>query len=178
MRSQTASPLLHAMISDLEGVDILPEHMVRLRLTRPSDLTLRASCEIPILPAEPLRAGGAKLAQLGRAPVGTGPFRVAAWERGKRIKLVRSRPTDAPAAPGAGRNPFRDRQRFSPSADSPAPGRNRRFAARARHYYPEQVSQATLRDSLRSTFSHLIATLSSRSTPVEACWRIQLFATP
>jgi len=148
MRSQSAAPLLHAMISDLEGIDVLPEHMVRLRLTRPSDLTLRALCEIPILPAEALRTGGAKLAQLGRAPVGTGPFRVAAWERGKRIKLVRSRSADAPGAPKL------DEILFEIDSDSA------RALIRLRRgeidvlprvldiHYPEQVSQATLRDSL------------------------------
>jgi peptide/nickel transport system substrate-binding protein len=99
MRSPNRSALLHAMIVDLEGVDILPDRMVRLRLARPSDLTMRALCEIPILPAEPLRTGGARLALLGRSPVGTGPFRVAAWERGKRIKLVRGRAQSLPDGP-------------------------------------------------------------------------------
>jgi peptide/nickel transport system substrate-binding protein len=148
MRSQAASVLLHTMISDVEGVDILPEHLVRLRLTRPSDLTLRALCEIPILPAEALRAGGTRLAQLGRAPVGTGPYRVSAWERGKRIKLVRSR------AIGAAGGPSLDEILFEIDTDSA------RALIRLRRgeidvlprvldlYYPEQVSQATLRDTL------------------------------
>ena len=99
MRSPNRSASLHTMISDVEGVDVLPERMVRLRLTRPSDLTMRALCEIPILPAEPLRAGGPRLTQLGRTPIGTGPFRVGSWERGKRIKLVRSRPATSPDSP-------------------------------------------------------------------------------
>jgi peptide/nickel transport system substrate-binding protein len=148
MRSQAASPLLHTMISDLEGVDILPEHMVRLRLARPSDLTLRALCEIPILPAEALRAGGTRLAQLGRAPVGTGPFRVAAWERSKRIKLVRSRAADSLGSAKL------DEILFEIDTDAA------RALIRLRRgeidilprvldiYYPEQVSQATLRDTL------------------------------
>jgi len=148
MRSPTRSALLHAMIADLEGVDLLPERMVRLRLTRPSDLTLRALCEIPILPAEPLRTGGARLAQLGRAPVGTGPFRVAAWERGKRIKLVRSRAATTPDSP------MLDGIDFEIDTD-PA-----RALTRVRRgeidvlprvsevHFPEQVSQATLRDAL------------------------------
>jgi peptide/nickel transport system substrate-binding protein len=148
MRSPNRSALLHAMIADLEGVDMLPERLVRLRLTRPSDLTLRALCEIPILPAEPLRTGGAKLAQLGRTPVGTGPFRVAAWERGKRIKLVRSRPATSPESP------MLDGIDFEIDSD-PA-----RALTRVRRgeidilprvsevHFPEQVSRATLRDAL------------------------------
>ncbi len=148
MRSPNRSALLHAMIADLEGVDVLPDRMVRLRLTRPSDLTLRALCEIPILPAEPLRAGGVKLTQLGRSPVGTGPFRVVAWERGKRIKLVRARLQSSPDGP------ILDGIDFEIDVD-PA-----RALTRARRgeidilprvseiHFPEQVSPATLRDAM------------------------------
>jgi len=148
MRSPSRSALLHTMIADLEGVDVLPERMVRLRFTHPSDLTVRALCEIPILPAEPLRTGGARLAQLGRTPVGTGPFRVAAWERGKRIKLVRAHAASAPDSP------MLDGIDFEIDSD-PA-----RALTRVRRgeidilprvsevHFPEQVSQATLRDAL------------------------------
>ena len=148
MRSPNRSALLHAMIVDLEGVDVLPERMVRLRFTRPSDLTVRALCEIPILPAEPLRTGGPRLAQLGRTPVGTGPFRVVAWERGKRIKLVRVRAASLPDSP------MLDGIDFEIDSD-PA-----RALTRVRRgemdilprvsevHFPEQVSQATLRDAL------------------------------
>ncbi len=151
MRSPNRSALLHAMIADVEGADVLPERMVRLRFTRPSALTLRALCEIPILPAEPLREGGARLAQLGRSPVGTGPFRVAAWERGKRIKLVRARAIDSPDSP------MLDGIDFEIDSD-PA-----RALTRVRRgeidilprvsevHFPEQVSPATLRDTLDLT---------------------------
>ena len=148
MRSPNRSALLHAMIADLEGVDVLPERMVRVRFSRPSDLTVRALCEIPILPAEPLRSGGARLAQLGRAPIGTGPFRVTAWERGKRIKLARSRATAALAGP------------MLDGIDFEIDGDPARALTRVRRgeidilprvsevHFPEQVSQATLRDVL------------------------------
>jgi peptide/nickel transport system substrate-binding protein len=147
-RSPNRSALLHALISDLEGVDILPDHMVRLRLSRPSDLTLRALCEIPILPAEALRAGSARLAQLGRSPVGTGPYRVGTWERGKRIKLVRARAASAEDAP------MLDEIDFEIDSDpSRALTRLRRgeidiLPRVSEVHFPEQVSQATLRDSL------------------------------
>ncbi|MBN2573830.1 MAG: hypothetical protein JXP73_04630 [Deltaproteobacteria bacterium] len=148
MRSPGRSGLLHAMLADLEGVDLLPDRAVRLRLARPNGLVLRALCEIPVLPAEPLRAGGAKQAQLQRMPLGTGPFRVAAWERGKRIRLARAR------APDAGDGPLLDEIVFEIDPD-PA-----RALIRVRRgeidvlphvadvHYPEQVSQATLRDVL------------------------------
>jgi peptide/nickel transport system substrate-binding protein len=148
MRSPARSALLHAMIADLEGVDVLPERAVRLRLLRPSGLTLRALCEIPILPAEPLRTGGSRLAQLGRAPLGTGPFRVAGWERGKRIKLVRGRSLDAADSP------WLDEIVFEIDADpAHALTRLRRgefdiLPRVSEVHYPEQVSQATLRDVL------------------------------
>jgi len=147
-RSPNRSALLHAMIADLEGVDMLPDRMVRLRLSRPSDLTLRALCEIPILPAEALRAGSVRLAQLGRLPVGTGPYRVSAWERGKRIKLVRAR------AAAAEDGPMLDEIDFEIDSDpARALTRLRRgeidiLPRVSEVHFPEQVSQATLRDSL------------------------------
>jgi peptide/nickel transport system substrate-binding protein len=148
MRSPTRSAQLHTMIADLEGVDVLPERMVRLRLSRPSDLTLRALCEIPILPAEPLRSGGTRLAQLGRAPIGTGPFRVMAWERGRRIKLVRSHA--AKVADG----PILEEIDFEIDTDpARALTRIRRgeidiLPRVAEVHFPEQVAKATLRDVL------------------------------
>jgi peptide/nickel transport system substrate-binding protein len=148
MRSPTRSSALHAMSADLEGVDMFPDHSVRLRLLRPSDLTLRALCEIPILPAEVLRAGGQRLTQLGRSPVGTGPFRVAAWERGKRIKLARNRLYESTDGP------WLDEIVFEIDTDAArALTRLRRseidiLPRVAEAHYPEQVSQATLRDVL------------------------------
>jgi peptide/nickel transport system substrate-binding protein len=148
MRSPNRSALLHAMIADLEGVDIFSDRTVRLRLVRPSDLTLRALCEIPILPAEPIRAGGAQWAQLMRSPLGTGPFRVAAWERGKRIRLVRSRTFDA------GVGPCLDEIVFEIDTDAArALTRLRRneidvLPRVAEAHYPEQVSRAALREVL------------------------------
>ena len=146
MRSPNRSPVLHTMVGDVEGVDLLPERMVRFRLTRPSGLTLRALCEIPILPAEPLRGGGTHLTQLRRMPQGTGPFRVAAWERGKRIKLVRNRPTHA------ARSPKLDEIIFEIDSDAArALTRLRRgefdvLPRVSEAHYPEQVSPAILRD--------------------------------
>jgi peptide/nickel transport system substrate-binding protein len=148
MRSPSRSPLLHALLADLEMPEVMADRMVRLRLLRPSGLALRALCEIPILPAEPLHAGGQSLAQLGRAPVGTGPFRFASWERNKRIKLVRARP---PAGAGG---PYLDEIVFEIDPDpARALTRLRRgefdvLPRLAEFYYPEQVSRATLRDVL------------------------------
>jgi ABC-type transport system substrate-binding protein len=117
-------------------------------LRRPSDLVLRALCEIPILPAEILRKSGSAVTQLGRQPVGTGPFRFSAWEHGKRIRLVRSRPAQPP------RPPFLDEIVFEIDGDgSRALVRTRRgeidILPRVLDVlYPEQVAPSTLRDTL------------------------------
>ncbi len=138
--------LLRALLVDVEGVDVLPERAARLRLFRRSDLVLRALCEIPILPAEILRGGGAS--QLGRQPVGSGPFKLAAWERGKRIRLVRSGFTQKPQPP------YLDEIIFEIDNDgSRALVRTRRgeidvLPRLLDILYPDQVAPATLRDTL------------------------------
>ena len=148
MRPSGRSAVLRAMLADLEGVDVMPDRLVRFRLARPNGLVLRALCEVPILPGDPLREGGQRLAQLGRSPLGTGPFRLAGWERGKRIKLVRSRASNAPDGP------YLDEIIFEIDTD-PARAliRLRRgeidiLPRVADVHYPEQVTRATLRDVL------------------------------
>jgi peptide/nickel transport system substrate-binding protein len=95
-----------------------------------------------------LRAGGAKLTQLGRLPIGTGPFRVASWERGKRIRLVRSRLQSSPDGP------MLDGIDFEIDPDpARALTRTRRgdidiLPRVSEVHFPEQVSPATLRDSM------------------------------
>jgi peptide/nickel transport system substrate-binding protein len=148
LRAGSRQPRLHAMLEDVEAVDVLPERAARFRLRRPSDLVLRALCEIPILPAEILRKSGSAVTQLGRQPVGTGPFRFSAWEHGKRIRLVRSRPAQPP------RPPFLDEIVFEIDGDgSRALVRTRRgeidiLPRVLDQLYPEQVAPSTLRDTL------------------------------
>jgi peptide/nickel transport system substrate-binding protein len=148
LRAGSRQPLLHAMLEDVEAVDVLPERAARFRLRQPSDLALRALCEIPILPAEILRKSGSAVTQLGRQPVGTGPFRFSAWEHGKRIRLVRSRPAQPP------RPPFLDEIVFEIDGDgSRALVRTRRgeidiLPRVLDQLYPEQVAPSTLRDTL------------------------------
>ena len=148
LRLGSRQPLLHAMLEDVEAVDVLPDRAARFRLRRPSDLALRALCEIPILPAEILRKSASAVVQLGRQPVGTGPFRFASWEHGKRIRLVRSRPAERP------RPPFLDEIVFEIDGDgSRALVRTRRGEIDILPHvldvlYPDQVTPATLRDTL------------------------------
>ncbi|HEX7599791.1 MAG TPA: ABC transporter substrate-binding protein, partial [Polyangia bacterium] len=148
LRSSNQS-ILHTMLEDVEGVDVLPDRGARFRLRRPSDLVLRALCEVPILPAETLRKSGSAT-QLGRQPVGTGPFKFSSWERGKRIKLARSRPAEKTQS----RPPFLDEIVFEIESDgSRALVRTRRgeidiLPRVLEVLYPDQVSPATLRNNL------------------------------
>lgn len=92
-------PLLRADLADVASVEIAQGGIVRLRLRRPSDLALRALCDVPILPEHLIRGWSQELSPVARVPVGTGPFRFIAWERGKRIRLQRVRdPWAGPAA--------------------------------------------------------------------------------
>jgi peptide/nickel transport system substrate-binding protein len=148
LRSTMHQPAVRAMLADVEAVDVLPDRMVRLRLARPSRIVLRALCEVPILPGDVLRSGGGALAQLGRQPIGSGPFRLGAWERGKRIRLVRARPL------GAG-GPFLDEISFEIDTDGArALSRTRRgdidvLPRVLDVHYPDQVAPGALRETLQ-----------------------------
>ncbi len=89
MRISSNLPLVRADLSDVNSVEIAADHVVRLNLRQPSDLALRALCDIPILPDHLMKPGSAESAALAKQPIGTGPFRFLAWDRGKRIRLGR-----------------------------------------------------------------------------------------
>jgi peptide/nickel transport system substrate-binding protein len=147
LRSSSRQPALRALLSDIDAVEVMPDRVVRLRLARPSRLVLRALCEVPILPAEAMRGTQSQQAQLGRQPIGTGPFRVVAWERGKRIRLARQGPR------GEG-PPYLDEIIFEIDGDGA------RALARARRgeldvmprvldiHYPDQVGSGALREAV------------------------------
>jgi peptide/nickel transport system substrate-binding protein len=99
MRSSSALPLARSDLSDVNSVEIAADHVVRLNLRRRSDLTLRALCDIPILPDHLMREGSAESPVLAKQPIGTGPFKFLAWDRGKRIRLGRFNESWRPAAP-------------------------------------------------------------------------------
>jgi peptide/nickel transport system substrate-binding protein len=148
LQPKSRQTALRALLADVEAVEATPERAVRLRLARPSRLPLRALCEVPILPAESLRGGSGTLAQLGRQPVGTGPFRFVAWERGRRIRLGRQAP------PGVG-PPFVDEIVFEIETDAArALARTRRgeidiLPRLVEAHYPDQVAAGTLRETLQ-----------------------------
>ncbi len=143
LRSTTRQPALRAMLADVEAVELVSGG-IRLVLRRPSGLVLRALCEVPIVPAEMVRGAPGRLAVLARQPIGTGPFRFAGWERGRRIRLSRSGPTG-----------LVDEVVFEIDTDGArALTRTRRgeidILPRVLDvHYPDQVAPGALRESLR-----------------------------
>jgi peptide/nickel transport system substrate-binding protein len=75
---------LRPMLDDIEAVELVSPHELRLRLKRPSGWVLRALAEIPILPMHVY--DGSLLG--GGALIGTGPWRLASNKAGT-IHLAR-----------------------------------------------------------------------------------------
>ncbi len=89
-QSASGPEILRASLADVATVEVLADRMVRLGLKRPSGFVLGALCDVAILPDHVLHGPTADPGLLARQPIGTGPFRFAGWERGKRARLVRS----------------------------------------------------------------------------------------
>jgi peptide/nickel transport system substrate-binding protein len=89
--------VLGAELEDVDSIELVTERTIRLVLKRPSDLALRALCDVPILPDHLVRDVRPESSPIAKQPIGTGPFRFAGWEHGKRIRLQR-----APEAWGPG----------------------------------------------------------------------------
>jgi len=89
LRKGNDAAALRAALADVASVELVTERTIRLVLKRPSDLVLRALCDIPILPEHILHGTRAESAPIARQPIGTGPYKFAGWERGKRIRLER-----------------------------------------------------------------------------------------
>jgi peptide/nickel transport system substrate-binding protein len=90
LRKGNDAAALRAALADVAAIELVTERTVRFVLKRPSDLALRALCDVPILPDHVIRGIRAESAPIARAPIGTGPFKFVGWERGKRIRLERS----------------------------------------------------------------------------------------
>jgi peptide/nickel transport system substrate-binding protein len=89
---------LRADLADVAAVEIVTERTIRLVLRHPSDLALRALCDVPILPDHLIRDVRPESSPIMKQPVGTGPYRFVSWERGKRIRLQRAPETWGPPA--------------------------------------------------------------------------------
>jgi len=84
------SAATRADLADVAGVELVTERTIRLVLKRPSDLALRALCDIPMLPQHLIEGVRPEASPIAKQPIGTGPFRFVSWERGKRIRLQRA----------------------------------------------------------------------------------------
>jgi peptide/nickel transport system substrate-binding protein len=90
LRAGTDAPVLRAELSDVASIELVTERTVRFVLKRPSDLALRALCDVPMLPDHLVHGTRPEASFIARQPVGTGPFRFGGWEHGKRIRLERA----------------------------------------------------------------------------------------
>ncbi|HVZ74476.1 MAG TPA: ABC transporter substrate-binding protein [Polyangia bacterium] len=99
LRSSGEPSVLKAELADVASIELVTERTIRLVLKRPSDLALRALCDVPMLPAHLIEGVRPESSPIARAPIGTGPFRFVSWERGKRVRLQRA--PDAWTLPGA-----------------------------------------------------------------------------
>src|SRR5262245_34249599 len=90
LRKGNDAAALRALLADVASLELVTERTIRFVLKRPSDLVLRALCEVPILPDHIIRGARTDSGTIARTPIGTGPFKFAGWERGKRIRLERS----------------------------------------------------------------------------------------
>jgi peptide/nickel transport system substrate-binding protein len=99
LRAGQEQPTLRAQLADVAAIELVTERTVRFVLKRPSDYVLRALCDVPILPDHLIRGVRLEASPIARQPVGTGPFKFAGWDRGKRIRLERA-PENWGPAPG------------------------------------------------------------------------------
>ena len=137
--------ILGAELDDVDSVELVSERTIRLILKRPSDLVLRALCDVPILPDHLVRDVRPEASPIAKQPIGTGPFRFAGWDHGKRIRLQR-----APDAWGPGPPPGVDEIVFDLDTDGVrALNRTRRGELEILPrvldvHYPDQVEPSTL----------------------------------
>ena len=74
------------LLASVESIEVIDEHTLDL-LTHTPFVPLLANLTFPATAIVPPGAG----AELGRAPIGTGPFRFVAWRDGDTIELVADR---------------------------------------------------------------------------------------
>jgi ABC-type transport system substrate-binding protein len=86
-RAASQNSRLRGALADVSAVEVWGPRDLRVVLRRPSGYALRAVAEVPIVPAA-LYGDGVR-AERARAPVGTGPYRLARWASRDRLVLER-----------------------------------------------------------------------------------------
>lgn len=71
------------------GTDVLGPYRAKVRYTRPYAAAIASFSQNELSPVSPSAVRALGDAGFGAAPVGTGPFRFASWERGKQVVLER-----------------------------------------------------------------------------------------
>ena len=144
LRAGTDAPALRAALADVASIELVTERTIRFVLKRPSDLALRALCDVPILPDHLIRGVRARVVA-DRAPADrhrTVPVR--------RLGARQAHPPRALARTPGDRRPASTRSCSTstptPCARSTAPGGAR--STSSPHvldvHYPDQVEPTTL----------------------------------
>lgn len=74
---------------DIEEITVIDEHTVSFKLTAPHAAFLDYMT-MPILPRHLLEGEDMQLSDFFRSPVGTGPYKLAGWDDGQAITLVKN----------------------------------------------------------------------------------------
>lgn len=79
-----------ADLEPIERVERINERSFALHLRGPAPYLVQALSHISILPKHAYEGKDLRRAEASRAPIGTGPFKFAAWTRGEHITLVKN----------------------------------------------------------------------------------------
>ncbi len=74
---------------DVESITVIDDHTVEFKLSAPN-VAFLDYMTMPILPKHLLEGGNMQESDFFRAPVGTGPFKLAKWDEGQQIVLEKN----------------------------------------------------------------------------------------
>lgn len=74
---------------DVEEITLLDDHTIAFRLSAPN-VAFIDYMSMPILPAHLLQGEDMQTSDFFRAPIGTGPYKLARWDEGQAITLVKN----------------------------------------------------------------------------------------